>query len=76
MDITKRGTIIGILAMVATALLWSIAGLFIKVIDWHPLTIAGFRSLIASFVVLLYVKRPHFHLSFPKSRQPSATPQR
>jgi len=66
MDITKRGTIIGILAMVATALLWSIAGLFIKVIDWHPLTIAGFRSLIASFVVLLYVKRPHFHLSFPQ----------
>ena len=26
----------GILAMAATAFLWSIAGLFIKVIDWHP----------------------------------------
>ncbi|MHB8056241.1 MAG: DMT family transporter, partial [Candidatus Aminicenantales bacterium] len=38
----------------------------IKVIDWHPLTIAGFRSLIASVIVLLYVKRPHFHWSFPQ----------
>ncbi len=63
---TTRSAGLGILAMVITAFLWSIAGLFIKVIDWHPLTIAGFRSLIASFVVLLYVKRPHIHLSFPQ----------
>ncbi len=63
---TKRSTAVGILAMVGAAFLWSIAGLFIKVIDWHPLTIAGFRSLIASFVVLLYVRRPHIHLSFPQ----------
>jgi drug/metabolite transporter (DMT)-like permease len=63
---TTRSAGLGILAMVATAFLWSIAGLFIKVIDWHPLTIAGFRSLIASFVVLLYVRRPHIHLSFPQ----------
>jgi drug/metabolite transporter (DMT)-like permease len=52
--------------MAATAFLWSLAGLFIKVIDWHPLTIAGFRSLIASLVILLYLKRPHLHLSFPQ----------
>jgi len=63
---TKRSTVQGILAMAATAFLWSIAGLFIKVIDWHPLTIAGFRSLIASCVVLIYLKRPHIHLSFPQ----------
>ncbi len=63
---TGRSTWIGILAMVATAVLWSIAGLFIKVIDWHPLTIAGFRSLIASAVVFLYLKRPHLHWSFPQ----------
>ncbi len=62
----SRSTALGILAMVATAFLWSIAGLFIKVIDWHPFTIAGFRSLIASFVVLIYVKRPHIHWSFPQ----------
>jgi len=63
---TSRSTWVGILAMVATAFLWSIAGLFIKVIDWHPLTIAGFRSLIASAVVFLYIKRPHLHWSFPQ----------
>jgi len=63
---TTRANTLGILAMMATAFLWSIAGLFIKIIDWNPLTIAGFRSLIASLVILLYLKRPHFHWSFPQ----------
>ncbi len=48
----------GILAMAATAFLWSIAGLFIKVIDWNPIAIAGVRSLIASIVILCYLKHP------------------
>jgi len=63
---TTRATTLGILAMIATAFLWSLAGLFIKVIDWNPLTIAGVRSLIASLVILLYLKRPHLHWSFPQ----------
>jgi len=54
---------LGILAMVATAFLWSIAGLFIKVIDWHPFAIAGMRSLVSSLVVLAWLKRPQFHWS-------------
>lgn len=53
-------------AMAATAFLWSLAGLFIKVLDWHPLTIAGARSLIASLVILAYLKRPRFHWSAPQ----------
>jgi len=56
----------GILAMAATAFLWSIAGLFIKVIDWNPFAIAGMRSLIASLVIFIYLKRPKIHLSFPQ----------
>jgi drug/metabolite transporter (DMT)-like permease len=56
----------GILAMAATAFLWSIAGLFIKAIDWHPFAIAGMRSLIASVVILIYLKRPKLHLSYPQ----------
>jgi len=52
--------------MAATAFLWSLAGLFIKVIDAHPLTIAGFRSLIAGAVILLCLRRPRFHGSFPQ----------
>ncbi len=52
--------------MAATAFLWSIAGLFIKVLDWHPLTIAGFRSLIAFLVIGLFLRRPRLHGSFPQ----------
>ena len=54
----------GILAMAATAFLWSLAGLFIKVIDWNPIAIAGSRSLIASVVIFIYLKHPKIHLSF------------
>ncbi len=56
----------GILAMAATAFLWSIAGLFIKVIDWNPIAIAGMRSFIASIVIFIYLKHPNFHFSFPQ----------
>jgi drug/metabolite transporter (DMT)-like permease len=56
----------GVLAMAATAFLWSIAGLFIKVIDWNPIAIAGTRSLIASIVIFIYLKRPRIHLTFPQ----------
>ncbi|PKL15380.1 MAG: EamA family transporter [Spirochaetae bacterium HGW-Spirochaetae-5] len=62
----NRQVQIGILAMVATASLWSIAGLFIKVIDWNPYAIAGLRSFIASIVLLIYLRKPVFHLSFPQ----------
>ncbi len=56
----------GILAMAATAFLWSIAGLFIKVIDWNPIAIAGSRSLIASILIFIYLKHPKIHFSFPQ----------
>jgi drug/metabolite transporter (DMT)-like permease len=54
----------GILAMVVTAFLWSLAGLFIKMIDWNPIQIAGSRSFIASFVILAFLRRPKITLSF------------
>ena len=57
---------LGIWAMVATAFLWSIAGLFIKVIDWHPFAIAAARSFISSLVVLAWLRRPKFHWSLPQ----------
>jgi drug/metabolite transporter (DMT)-like permease len=56
----------GILAMAATAFLWSLAGLFIKVIDWHPIFIAGMRSFIASIIILAYLRRPKITFSFPQ----------
>ena len=63
---TNNQVQIGIMAMAATAFLWSIAGLFIKVIDWNPFAIAGMRSFIASLVLLIYLKKPQFNFSFPQ----------
>jgi len=59
----RSSTNFGIWAMVATAFLWSLAGLFIKVIDWNPFAIAGARSLVSSLVILAYLRRPKFHWS-------------
>ena len=33
--------------MAFCAVLWSCGGLFIKLVDWHPLAIAGAESLVA-----------------------------
>ena len=41
--------------MAICAGLWSIAGIFIKLIPWNPLVIAGFRSLISAVVVFLFM---------------------
>ena len=65
MENSNKG--MGILAMAATAFLWSIAGLFIKAIDWNPIAIAGMRSLVASIVIFAYLKRPVFHFSFAQT---------
>jgi drug/metabolite transporter (DMT)-like permease len=56
----------GLAAMAACSFLWSLAGVFIKLIPWSPTLIAGLRSLIASIVLLLWLKRPQFHGSFPQ----------
>ncbi|MEM1484772.1 EamA family transporter [Oscillospiraceae bacterium PP1C4] len=45
-----------ILLMLICASLWSIAGIFIKLIPWNPLVIAGWRSLISSGCVLLFMR--------------------
>ena len=47
------------LLMAICAVLWSIGGIFIKLISWHPLLISGGRSLLAAIVVggYMYVKK-------------------
>jgi drug/metabolite transporter (DMT)-like permease len=54
----------GLAAIAASAFLWSLAGVFIKLIPWSPTLIAGLRSLIASLVLLVWLKKPRFHGSF------------
>ena len=44
------------LLMVITAVMWSMGGIFIKLISWSPLLIAGVRSLIAGSVMAGYMR--------------------
>jgi drug/metabolite transporter (DMT)-like permease len=41
--------------LVATAMLWSLGGVLIKTVEWHPLAIAASRASIAALVIYLYV---------------------
>ena len=45
-----------ILEMLLCAALWSIAGIFIKLIPWNSIVIAGLRSLIAGLVMFVYLR--------------------
>ncbi len=53
----KKALPTGPLAILAAALLWSMAGLLIKYLDWPPLAIASARSLLASLVFLVFFRR-------------------
>ena len=46
----------GTIAMIVTALLWSMGGIFIKMIPWNPLAIAGLRGLIGGGVMYIYLR--------------------
>lgn len=54
------------LLMVITACMWSIGGLFIKLISWSPFMIAGVRSAISGSVMAIYMK--HEHVAFRLNR--------
>lgn len=56
----------GIAAVMSSAVLWSTAGIFIKLLDWNPILIAGSRSLVASLVLLAFIGRPRFSFSLPQ----------
>ena len=43
--------------LVVTAILWSTSGVLIKIMDWRPLAILAGRSLFASVVFLIYLRR-------------------
>jgi len=47
-----------LLFLVITAVLWSSGGLFIKLVPWHPLAIAGVRSAVAFLFFLAFIRRP------------------
>jgi drug/metabolite transporter (DMT)-like permease len=49
-----------VIYLLFTVLLWSTGGLFVKILDWHPLAVSGVRSAIAALVIWIYLRRPHF----------------
>lgn len=58
---TDRTRAIGYLLV--TALLWSVGGVLIKWVEWHPIAIAGTRSAIAAATLWALLRRPRFDWS-------------
>jgi len=52
LTIPKEHQTAGQIAVLATALLWSTSGLFIKLVPWHPVVIAGARCFLAAIFLL------------------------
>ena len=59
---TQRQKNIAMLQMLLCAALWSIAGIFIKLIPWNSFVLAGLRSLIAGGVIFAYMRMAHLRL--------------
>jgi len=55
----------GRLCVLLTGILWSLAGVFIKSLELHPLTIVFYRSLFASLFFFLFVRGRGWTISVP-----------
>ena len=55
----KKETV-AILEMLLCATLWSIAGIFIKLLPWNGFAVASLRSLIAGITILVYMAIKHY----------------
>ncbi|MCI5897520.1 MAG: DMT family transporter [Anaerovoracaceae bacterium] len=55
-----------ILQMVICASLWSIAGIFIKLIPWNPMAIAGWRSFFSLLTVAVFLWKWHMPVRITK----------
>jgi drug/metabolite transporter (DMT)-like permease len=62
---SKRDLDRGRLAIFLAALLWSLAGVFIKFLEIHPLTIVFYRSFFASLVFVPFLKSSEFRFNGP-----------
>ncbi|MEG1632437.1 MAG: DMT family transporter [Oscillospiraceae bacterium] len=56
MEITQKQKNAAIIKVLVCAALWSIAGIFIKMIPWNSFVIAGLRSLTAGLVAFSYMR--------------------
>ena len=56
-DIKRKNR--AMLLMVITAVMWSLGGIFIKLISWSPFLIAGIRSAISGSIMAMYMAATH-----------------
>ncbi len=62
----KKDRYKGIILAAIASTMWSTGGIFVKLVDWNPVSIAGLRSFIAALVMLTYIKKPKFTKSKPQ----------
>lgn len=55
----------GPLLIALTAVLWSSAGVLIKLVPWDAMTIVGLRSVFAAVVMAVYMRRPRITFTKP-----------
>lgn len=59
-----QGKAKGPLLIAATAVLWSIGGLFIKMIpNWHAMSIIGMRAVFAAALLAIFMRKPRITFS-------------
>jgi len=63
MEAKHPGAGLGALALAATAFFWSLAGVFIKLVDWNPFAIACARSVVAAVFMAAVIRKPRFTFS-------------
>jgi drug/metabolite transporter (DMT)-like permease len=55
-----------VLFLVIAAALWSSSGLLVKVLTWQPLSILSARSILATVVFLVYLRKPNIRWNWPQ----------
>lgn len=55
-----------ILYMIMVAVLWSIGGILIKLIQWNPMAIVSSKSILAALTMLIYIRKPRVSISKPQ----------
>ncbi len=55
-----------VFCLTLTAVLWSLGGVLIKLVDWHPMALAGARSIIAAAVIGIAFRKQK--LSFSRTQ--------
>ena len=63
MDAKHPGRAGGLAAIAGTALCWSLAGLFVKLVDWNPFAIACGRSAIAAVFIAVWLRKVRIRFS-------------